>query len=506
MKDYTVVKGYPLVKEQNEAVEFLLNRATAINGLQTGLGKTLSTLTAAYWLLYKYKDLHLIVACPQKALKAFKKELSRSRVQFNVLESSKKDFTLNKRITVVTHTSMQKYEQDIVDLRARYRLMCIFDEAHCLQDPEGKLYKLVARMRPLFAVFWAATATPLKNDISGLYFMINIVRPNYLGSWEAFKYSYLKTKRTKIYQKVWRGGRPIGIERTVEEILGYKNLDVLKSKLDDIIIIRQKKYNLEFHYLKTNLTNEEETFYLNAGAGLFMKKETKDVWAARLHQLQRIVDNIHENYNTDEMKLSSKEKCLMKLLKDKLQSNEPCIVYFDYKEALDRIKFILEKTKAYTGIHRILEVSGDIKIKQREEVEELIDSKSIVLVTQAGTESINLQKANNVVFYDIPFAIQSFIQMVGRVTRMDTKYDHQNIYFIEATGTSDTYRRMLIQLHADLIRALFGEINTLPFELTTIDKGTEKRLKNALLWAFKQKRLATEEEIARLFKNIESLE
>ena len=235
-----------------------------------------------------------------------------------------------------------------------------------------------------------------------------------------------------------------------------------------------------------------------AGKGLFMTQETKDVWAARLHQLQRIIDNVHDEHVTNKNQMSSKERCLMKVVSDLMQKGEPILIYFDYKDALDRISYILNELKVYLNIKQILEVSGDISQKQREKVEEQIDTGTIVLLTQAGTESINLQKANTVIFYDIPFAIQTFIQMVGRVTRMDSKYDHQDIYLIEAEGTSDTYRRILLQMNGQLINQIFGKVNTLPLEMKFIDKNISKQLKNALLWSFKAGKLATPEVINRI--------
>lgn len=466
----------------------------------TGIGKTLTMSTAAVHLLAKYKDLHFIIICPQKAVKAFRRELTRLRVQFNELSSSTKRFSLNTRITVITHTMVEKHIQEIVDLRAKYRLGCIVDEAHAAQDPESKFYKIMMRIRPMFAIFWGATATPLKNDITGLYWMVHLVSPGFLGSWQAFKMMYLITKMENVRQKIIRGGKPIYLDRKVEEIIGYKNIEALSKKLDEIIIIRQLQYNLKFHYEKIKLTAEEEHFYLMAGKGLFMKEETRDVWAARLHQLQRIIDNVHEDHVTNTNKFSSKEKCLMKVIMELCKTNEPVLIYFDYTDALERIKYILNETKGFLGIKQILEVSGDISQKQREKVEEQIDKGTIVLVTQAGTESINLQKANTVIFYDIPFAIQTFIQMVGRVTRMDSKFDHQDIYFIEAEGTSDTYRRILLQMNGQLISQLFGKVNTLPLEMKFIDKKTSKQLRNALLWSFKAGKLATQDVIDRIIK------
>lgn len=498
--DYTIAKDFPLTQEQNEIIEYMLQRDSAICCAQTGIGKTLTMSTAAIHLLDKYDDLHFIIICPQKALKAFRRELGRLQFPYNELSSAKKNFSMGCRITLITHSMLEKYSNEIVFLRARYKLGCIVDEMHAAQDPESKFYKVLMSMRKLFAVFWGATATPLKNDITGLFWMVHLVKPGYLGSWQAFKALYLITKVNNIRQKIWRGGKPIYVDRKVEEIIGYRNLNALTERLNEIIIIRQLQYNLVFHYEKVKLDPEEEHFYLMAGKGLFMKEETRDVWAARLHQLQRIIDNVHEDHVTRTNKMSSKEKCLMKVIMELMKTKEPILIYFDYKDALERIKYILGETSKYLGINQILEVSGEINQKQREKVEEQIDKGTIVLVTQAGTESINLQRANTVIFYDIPFAVQTFIQMVGRVTRMDSKYDHQDIYFIEAEGTSDTYRRILLQMNGQLIAQIFGKVNTLPLQMQFIDKKRSKQLRDALLWSFKAGQLATQQVIDRIIK------
>jgi hypothetical protein len=39
-KDYTLNKKFPLSQAQNEVIDFLLSKNQAINGCQTGLGKT----------------------------------------------------------------------------------------------------------------------------------------------------------------------------------------------------------------------------------------------------------------------------------------------------------------------------------------------------------------------------------------------------------------------------------------------------------------------------------
>ena len=207
MFDYTIAKEFPLTEEQNEIIDYMLKRDSAICCAQTGIGKTLTMSTAAIHLINRYKDLHFIIVCPQKALKAFRRELSRLQFPYNELSSSKKSFSTGNKITLLTHTMVEKYTNEIVSLRARYKLGCIVDEIHAAQDYNSKFYRMMMSLRKLFAVFWGATATPLKNDISGLYWMVHLVKPGYLGSWQAFKALYLITKVNNIRQKIMRGGR-----------------------------------------------------------------------------------------------------------------------------------------------------------------------------------------------------------------------------------------------------------------------------------------------------------
>lgn len=498
MLDFTIAKDFPLSDEQNEVIDFMIRRSCAVCSAQTGLGKTLCLSTAAMHVLHKYQDTHLIIICPQRAVKAFKKELGRLHCTYNTLVSGGAKILKSNRVTIVTHSMIGKYIQEIVDLRASHRLLAIVDECHALSDPDSKFYKDMVQLRRLFAVFWGATATPLKNDILGMYWMLSLVKPGCLGSEQAFKYKYLNIKRRSIRQKIVRGGRPIYLDKSIEEVIGYKNLDLLKQILDDIVIIRQLQYNLNFEYHKVRLTDDEAKYYMMAGKGIFLGQDLQDNWAVRLHQLQRVVDNVHEDYITNQDTMSSKEKLLMSVVFKCLREGNPCIIYFDYVDALNRIKYILTQTQKVTGLTQILEVSGEINMKERERVEDSINATTVVLVTRAGSESINLQKANTVIFYDIPFAIQSFLQMVGRVTRMDSKFGAQNVHFIEAEGTSDTYRRLLIQVNGGLIMGLFGKVNTLPLDVNIKDKKLLSNLKKLLLWSFKQGKIATEEDIDKL--------
>ena len=62
---------------------------------------------------------------------------------------------------------------------------------NCLEEPHSKFYEQVASIRHLFSVCWFMTATPLKNNIEGLYWLMYMLDPNILKDWYTFKNSFL---------------------------------------------------------------------------------------------------------------------------------------------------------------------------------------------------------------------------------------------------------------------------------------------------------------------------
>ena len=541
MKDFTLNKKYPLSDDQNEIIEFLLQRKYAVNGAQTGLGKTYMTLTGAVIAMLQNKNLDTIVLCPQCAVKAFKRELSEKlKIRFNLLTSAKPNFQSGARIHVITHSSMKKYLQYIDRLHDDGKeLLLMIDECQILHDSKNQLYQMLAQRRHYFNIVWEMTATPLGNHLEGLYWLLFFLNPKIVGSLEEFKSKYFIRAYNNITR--WCGKYPHKYKRTVREevILGYKNLDQLAEILKDYVVIKQKSYNLKWHYHRFNITPEEEEQYFIAGQGL--KRETSEKnFAVRMHDLQMVIDNLvipidkqaleynikeqaiklKKDISEEEIKeitkkkieelnthrkttimkssLNSKEKEYLKVVANEIKIGHPVLTYLDYSDAVDRLEMILNKTKSITGVKQVLKVTGSINLKQREAVEEAIAPGTVVLITSAGTESINLQKSNSMIFYDVPFSVLTFIQAVGRITRMDSKYSEQHIHIIEATGTIDSYKRLLINMNANLIETIFGGIETLPIEMLKIDKSVQGVLKKKLLWCFDNEKLINAEELDKL--------
>lgn len=502
MPDYTLSKDFPLMQEQNEMIDFAIRRPYAVISGQTGLGKTYTAVTLAAQLMLRNKDLFTVIFAPPKAIMSFEKELTQKlKVSYSVMSTEKMVMNPKARFMIISYTRIEDSYTYLQELRNRYKLLGICDEAHQLQNSNSAIFNKFLNIRKLFAVLYFLTATSCKNNIEGMYWMISLLNPQIFGSWSSFKSKYLVINRKRVTQTTKTRRK---VQRTIEEIVGYKNLEVLQSILDNIIIVRQKKYNLNFSFHTCELNEFERGLYLEASKGKG-SENAKDFWSVRLRDITMVVDNIPEDKSLRE-KLSNKERLLLKVLLDNLRAGRPTLIYCGYIEVLERLKFLIEAFKKELRVTNVLVIKGGVSMAERKKIQDIISVDKPCLITSAGGESVNLQKANSIIFYDLPYDISAIMQVIGRITRVDTKYDQQYIEVIEAFGTTDTYKRLCMEKNMKLIESLFGKMNTLPYTTYNNEQKFMSTLRQSLLWAFKKGNLVSREELEDIFTRFNGME
>ena len=240
---------------------------------------------------------------------------------------------------------------------------------------------------------------------------------------------------------------------------------------------------------------EEYDIYEKVSSGLMGYEDEKRNFSRRLHDLQRFVDRSYDDdesvkdlvqqYNSS--MYSTKEAMLLNALKKTLEQGYSVIVYADYHDTVHRLHKVLSSKRKELGLENIFEITGNIDIHTREKVEEKIGDRDIILITSAGSESINLQRANCVIFYDIPFSAKTTIQVVGRVCRRDTKHKYQYILTLFTKNTVDEYKYRLFQMNLGLVKHATGVANDLPLNESylNMDSLSTRELKDAMLWHYK---------------------
>ena len=434
------------------------------------MGKTLISLTTAQHCINHSNTLQVVIVCPKPAVSSFKKELTKKLEQpYSIYTATEYNIVDDARYHIFCYSKLSYLEEWIEQNKDKPKLL-IIDEVHKMNSSKTKTYKTLAAMRKDFNVVIGLTATPLMNEISELYYVINFIKPGFLGTRKKFEEDYLIQK---LETKYFYGKK---IKQKV--IVGYKNLEHLTERLKAIMIGGQKTYNLDFQYRSIGLTENEGANYNKCAKGLMNEVFETKTASARLIDLQYVLDGCHPEF--PQASLVSKEKLLITVIKEILDRNESVLIYVGFINTLNRLKSMLNAASNILKFTNVFEITGSVKLEERVKLENELPRGSIVLMTSAGTASINLQKANNIIVYDTPWSLGDLLQLIGRITRIDTKYDTQHIYFLEVEGTIDTYKRKTIESKVGLIQSIFGKQENLP---DIPDEPIDlKELRKYLLW------------------------
>ena len=502
--------NYKLSALQESSIERMSKMSACILALSPGCGKSLCVLHYLEHDLLKDNNDKCILFIPKSARAAFKKELS---TKMEIPESEyifvtagktfKYEDLSSRRYIIVENSVANKYVEDLIALASTNTCHLVIDEAHSLQNPKSVFASAAWEVRCYCKKIIAMTATPLLNDIEGLFNVLHFVYPRVFQSWFKFRARYCITQERVIRMKNRFGAV---IQRKIIEITGFQNMEELNGILDKLIIKVCIHYNVNFNFLDCELDKECEKLYAMAAKGFFdilyhpekvkkkSKKKDDDLsnptddakdFGARLHDLQRVVDFGSTEPSPDI--ISNKMKLMMQTVRDIMSRNESALIYFEYTESLELAEKILLQHKDSIGFKSIYKLTGAEKEDQRAKIETNLGLKEIVLCSQAASQSRNLQRANNIVLWNVPWSCGRLIQVVGRVCRMDSTYNHQNIYFISVNNTVDEYKIELFKRRISLIKVLLGaeSISTLNSSeccYIDVDYSDVKELKKYMLW------------------------
>lgn len=485
-------KSIKLSEHQNNAIQRMINRRTITLAFQPGLGKTLTSLVAGTYFVNKYPEKAVVVIfSPKSARNAFLKELStKLQVDFAFYNADKNIEYTDQKYIVIEHTVVEKYIDFIKELSKTKRIVAIVDEAHFLRAAGSKLTNIMKDLSGFFTVLYLLTATPLGNDFQELYTFMSFMDPK-IPNWFQFRNYYCKVYAHNIKMKNKRG---VIINRRIFDIVDYKNIEQLKKYISNYMIFGSKSYNINHEIIYVQLDEYLRQPYIDAAKGMLDSEKKVEnfnyeftdeakAFGGRLHDLQRIVDNCQEEYAREAP--SNKERALLSLLKRISDRNESALVFVLYDDSVERMTKLLEHYKTKIGMEKIHVLSGKTKEDDRATIETTLKEKEVVIITQAGRQSRNLQRASNIIYYDQSFSTSDYIQIMGRITRTDTKYQNLHSYVICVKDTIDEYKKKIFEDNAWIIKEIFGNYgNAIPLCLHKIDRMNSKKLKNDFLWKF----------------------
>lgn len=139
----------------------------------------------------------------------------------------------------------------------------------------------------------------------------------------------------------------------------------------------------------------------------------------KLEEIQSLWEKINTDPKLDEL--------IYRLNNEKVLKDSKLLIFTESKDTAEYLERELQKEFG----NKVLAYSGQSSANVREKIIENFDAKvrnpkddiRILVSTEVLSEGVNLHQSNIVLNYDIPWNPTRLIQRVGRVNRVDTKFD-----------------------------------------------------------------------------------
>ena len=421
-----------------------------------GLGKTISAGLVISELISRSRLNKILIVCPKLLGPQWQEEL---KEKFNIdseiaIGRELLDAELEGGAVITTYHSARSYLDSIPHDRFQ---MLVLDEAHKLRNLYGvdeppqvavRFRKALEERRFRFVLM--LTATPIHNRLWDLYSLVDLLtaargHKNPFGSEGMFARKFIADSRDQarqlkeesreefrsiVYGYMSRVRRNDANLYFPERVVQMHQVDPTTAELELIEAIAEPIQQMnpltQISVLQALVSSPEA---LMAQLNNMARKGTAPPELAATVRL--IVSR---------MTTSAKLQGLGALI-NKLKLEDPnrwrLVVFTTRLETQTTIQAFLEKHGLQVGI--INGTSGPRNQKTLEAFRKSPPQFHVIVSTEAGSEGVNLQVANVLVNYDLPWNPMIVEQRIGRVQRLASDYASVAIFNITLRGTFEEY-------------------------------------------------------------------
>jgi SNF2 family DNA or RNA helicase len=451
---------------QVQGVFHLITLKRLVLGDDTGIGKTLQSIAAMCYISQMEPGSKFLVVCPKSACRQWVDEIEKFSTGWNVSlmlgDSEERTRALNAwgknegGILITNYALLVRDREAIKAQLPKSGLVVFYDECAVFRNGKGKTYETGSEISLIANRCYGLTATPLTSELLNGFYIYKVIVPGLFKTKTEFISSYCQTKlKTFGFLKI-------------REIVGYKNLDQFRARIDPVFLGRSK-YDVasELPRLVTkkivfDLSLKEELAYAQALGGVVEMAGGKTIEytaaIAALSYCQQIVDGLMDEA------VSSKEQEFLDLMTGELDRAR-VIVYTRSVAVVKRLSALLAKSEI-----RSVSITGEVSEQGRQESQKkFLDTDSperVILITDAAATALNLQSAGALIFYDSPWTWGNYVQIVGRPIRIGSVHEVVVVYHLVAERPHKTKKdRLTIDGHTldilsrekRVIEAVLGE-------------------------------------------------
>ena len=447
---------------QHETVRRVLRhfKGRALLADEVGLGKTIEAclVLKEYWARGMVR--RALILTPPALVSQWKGELM-EKFGFSPVSPDSPEFRRDpeqhwkNEPLVVSSIAMARLEPHASALAAAPWDMVMVDEAHSLKNRSSANWKLVNSLEKKFILL--LTATPVENNLIELYNLITLLKPGLLSTESEFRKLYVNAAKPKSPKN------PDRLRELMTEVMIRNTrsaVDVrLPHRIAASVIVQPTDAEAEVYDRVSSFVAER---YRTGGTertmalGLLQRQAGSSPPAL----YRSIAHRLAGGYRPDRQELSELETILdlagrigdgskgIRLGEMLAARKAKTVVFTEFVPTLDHLAQICRRRDIRFAVFR-----GDLSRAEKDaSIARFRDEADVLLSTGSGGEGRNLQFADTVINFDLPWNPMRLEQRVGRVHRIGQEHDVFIFNFCQ-----------MRTVEAQLLRVLHDKINM--FEL-----------------------------------------
>jgi superfamily II DNA or RNA helicase len=410
-RDLSIIRT-TLYPYQQQGVDFALFKQSAILADEMGLGKTLQAITLALLKREIFGFTRALIITPASLKEQWKREIERFTSEKALVIAGNKETRQRLYAEDSTYFKITNYEAAMRDILAVCRYspdLIILDEAQRIKNFETKTAEAIKSIPRQQAL--VITGTPLENKLEELYSIVQFADFELLTPLWKFAAEHFVMPPGKTHK-----------------ILGYRNLEALHHRLKPLVIRRKREEVIKdlpevitnTYYL--DLTHEQREIhqgYLRSLLPILSKKYLTPLDVRRIQELLTAMRMVCDStYLVDRMtnhspKLAELEQILGDLV---LENRRKVVIFTEWTT----MTFLIGKILSDLGIS-FVEFTGKVPVEKRGRLIEEFRANPACMVflsTDAGGVGLNLQNADCVINFELPWNPAKLNQRIGRVHRL----------------------------------------------------------------------------------------
>jgi SNF2 family DNA or RNA helicase len=482
-----------------------------------GLGKTITATTALLELIKQKKAFRALIVAPNAVIEQWREELVKKFNLTPTLVTSRSQ--LNERSAlydaplVILNYELLRTDAELI-LQKNFDSV-ILDEVTRVKNWDTQTSEAVKKLIVRNVI--ALTGTPLENHLGELYNIVNIVKPGFFGRYNE---DFLRTYTMKLSGQGWQASRPvvnpdtlpelrrelrcISIRRTKAQVLkqlppltlqyvyteparNQKMIyDILEESLSETIL-DEYAYSKGDNEGPNPFTANRMRLYtllreacadISMIAGYLRRKQrenTKDAIMIRESSIFRRLIQIVSKLEPENAKLVE----LKELVKDLVEQGHKLVIFSQFVPIINLVQDELGNEGITTLVYHG-QLAEDVRIQHLRDFTERPEFR-VLASTDAGQFGLNLQVADVVINYDLPWNPARLQQRIARLHRIGQVNKVLAVNFV-VKGTVEEHVRDILERK----RTLFKEVTV--SEMTQSEDLTLDELRE--VFGFDLRRLA----------------